>query len=85
MGLGDALTLMYLTMGSQLTFMGQPRVITDSARYIPALVVDLVSIAWGVDNVQPQPDPILRDDYAQSRQDTRIDPTEQSILPCETV
>ena len=53
-------------MGSQLhvsTSQISGQVLNLYGLNIPVLVVDLVAISWGINDVQPQSDTIFRDDY----------------------
>ena len=52
---------MYFTIGSQLRNLSN--LVTATAMgLLPSLIVDLIAITRGVDNVQPQFDPILFND-----------------------
>lgn len=53
---------MYLMMGSQLRTRRQLKLVFVHSRDAPALVVDEVSVARGVDDVQAQLDAVLLDD-----------------------
>ena len=52
---------MYLTMGSQLAVVSKK--IDQIFRASPSVVVDLISIAGGIDNVESETDLIFLDDF----------------------
>ena len=53
---------MYLTMGSQLRQVSGTHKDGSVDIDSPSVVVDLVTIAWGVNDVQPQTDTVFFDD-----------------------
>jgi hypothetical protein len=57
-------TLMYLTMGSQLQIENRDNIREGENEHPPSFVVNLVAVARSVNNVQTQPNAILRYDYA---------------------
>ena len=58
---------MYLTMGSQLPQSVQIILFISNRELVPSIIVDLVAISGGIDNVEPQAYTVFFDDYKDSK------------------
>lgn len=58
---------MYLTMGSQLPQSVQIILFMSNREFVPSVIVDLVTVSGGIDNVEPQTYTVFFDDYKHSK------------------
>lgn len=76
---------MYFTMGSQLIQSVQYILSMSNREIVPSVIVDLVTVSGGIDNVEPQTYTVFFDDYNGSKLSMLYFPTRRyhGLTYCE--